>query len=253
MPLFTALPFCTPKSVENLKIFSINSWKSAQSMFYIRLMCLHQTTEWYYNTPFDVSEQSHAMRLGEWSHSGKVTWRAGCCWLNETAFLLVLYKIYFVWTSDVTTVSNDKGNILQTLCKTSLKKTILLCCANAWIGTCAMFPVIPKWYCCFSVVQSFQFEITTYMTYLQGKHSQSVDRKFSYHECWCYIISIKLFSTYKLVIVTPCAGIKQFIVCTGAVGELKKLKIQKEIPFFKIHKVPFYHLGHNPAAIQISL
>ena len=38
MPLFTVLSFQTPKLAENLKIFSINSWKSPQCMFYIRLM-----------------------------------------------------------------------------------------------------------------------------------------------------------------------------------------------------------------------
>ena len=32
---------------------------------------------------------------------------------------------------------------------------VLLCSANAWIRTHAMFPMIPKWCCCFSVVQSF--------------------------------------------------------------------------------------------------
>ena len=37
MPLFTVLSFHTPKSAENLKIFSINSWKSTQSHV------LHQT------------------------------------------------------------------------------------------------------------------------------------------------------------------------------------------------------------------
>ena len=36
MPLFTVLSFRTPKSAENLKIISTNSWKSAQCMFYIR-------------------------------------------------------------------------------------------------------------------------------------------------------------------------------------------------------------------------
>ena len=34
-------------------------------MFYIRLMCLRQTTEEYYTTHLNVSEQRHAMWLGE--------------------------------------------------------------------------------------------------------------------------------------------------------------------------------------------
>ena len=63
----------------NLKIFSINSPKSAQFMFYIRVMYVRQTTEGDYITPFDVSKQRHAMRPGELSHSGKVMWHARCC------------------------------------------------------------------------------------------------------------------------------------------------------------------------------
>ena len=69
---------------------------------------------------------------------------------------------------------------------------VLLCSVNAWIGTRAMFPVILKQCSRFSVVQSFQFEITTLLTYLQGKHSRSIDQKYNYRECWCYIICIKL-------------------------------------------------------------
>ena len=70
------------------------------------------------------------------------------------------------------------------------KKWVSLCSANAWIGTHVTFPVILKRCCRFSV-QSFQFEFTTHLMYLQGKHSQSVDRKYNYRECWCYIIRIK--------------------------------------------------------------
>ena len=99
---------------------------------------------------------------------------------------------YLVGTSDITTISNDRGNIHQISCKTSLKKKrVSLCSANAWIGTHATFPVIPKRCCRFSVVQSFQFEFTTHLTYIQGKHSLSIDRKYNYRECRCYIIRIK--------------------------------------------------------------
>ena len=91
---------------------------------------------------------------------------------------------YLVGTSDITTISNDRGNIHQISCKTSLeKKRVSLCSANAWIGTHATFPVIPKRCCRFSVVQSFQFEFTTHLTYIQGKHSRSIDRKYNYREC----------------------------------------------------------------------
>ena len=70
-----SLSVCTPRSLENLKIILINSWKSTQCMFYIRPLYLRRTTEGDYNTPFSVSEQRHAMRPGKWRHSGKVTWR----------------------------------------------------------------------------------------------------------------------------------------------------------------------------------
>ena len=42
--------------------------------------------------------------------------------VNKTRLLSCLYKIYFVGTSDVTTISNNQGNILQALCKTLLEK-----------------------------------------------------------------------------------------------------------------------------------
>ena len=31
--------------------------------------------------------------------------------------------------------------------------------------------------------ESFQFEFATHLTYIQGKHSQSIDRKYNYREC----------------------------------------------------------------------
>ena len=100
---------------------------------------------------------------------------------------------YLVGTSDITTISNDWGNILQILCKTSLekKKRVSLCSASAWIRTHATFLVILKRCCHFSVVQSFQSEFATHLMYIQGKHSRSIDRKYNYRECWCYIINIK--------------------------------------------------------------
>ena len=111
---------------------------------------------------------------------------------NGIAFWFVLWKILLVGTSDITTISKDQGNILQISCKTSLKKKrVSLCSANAWIGTQATFPVIPKRCCRFSVVQSFQFKFATHLTYIQGKHSRSIDRKYNYRECWCYIIRTK--------------------------------------------------------------
>ena len=89
---------------------------------------------------------------------------------------------YLVGMSDVITISNDRGNILQTSCKISLKKNKYCCVVRMHGSEHATFPVIPK-QCCRFLVQSFQFKITTHLMYLQGKHSQSVDRKYNYREC----------------------------------------------------------------------
>ena len=150
--------------------------------------------------------------------------------------------------SDVTTISNDQGDILQNSCKTSLKKKrVLLCSANAWIRTHAMFQVIPKRCCCFSVVQSFQFEITTLLTYLQGKHSRSVDRKYNYHECWCYIIHIKwFFSAYKSLIVTPCA-------CDLFVSKVTKITRFMDVHFWQSFFSAFFSVWWLYLEINHSL
>ena len=93
MPLFTVLSFHTPKSAENLKIFSINSRTSAQCKFYIRFM--------YYIRPLKETT-THLLMF-----PNKDT---PCSWENEviqersydmldvvdkkeTAFSFVLYKI----------------------------------------------------------------------------------------------------------------------------------------------------------------
>ena len=150
----------TPRFAENLKIFSINSWKSAHCMHYIRLMCLHQTTEEYYNIPFNVWP-------GQWSHSGKVMWHAGCC--RKTRWLSGLFwrrkKIRCFSEHQILQQCKTIGEIFLDFVQNFSKKKkirVLLCNANAWIGTHAMFPVIPKRCCRFSV-QSFQFKITTHL------------------------------------------------------------------------------------------
>ena len=96
-----------------------------------------------------LTKSRHAARRMKSFRKGHVT-----CWMLSIkwdCFLVCFVQNirYFVGTSAVTTISNDQGNILQTLCKTSLKKT--LCNANTWIGTHAMFPMILKWCCHFSV------------------------------------------------------------------------------------------------------
>ena len=61
------------------------------------------------------------------------------------------------------------------------KKRVLLCSANAWIGTHATFLLIPN-----AVIFWF------FKVFSSSKHSWSFDQKYNYRECWCYIIRIKL-------------------------------------------------------------
>ena len=127
--------------------------------------------------------------------------------------------------SDITTISNDQENILQISCKTSLKKKwVSLCSANAWIRTHATFPVIPKRCCRFSVVQSFQLKFATHLTYIQGKHSWSIDWNYNYCECWCYQYKT-MFSAYKSVIGSPCA-------CDLFVSKVTKITRYMDVRFW---------------------
>ena len=98
-------------------------------MFYVRPLYRRRITEGDYNTPFDVSEQRHPMRPGKWMHSGKVTWRSGCCRWKRDCFLVCFVQNIrcLVGTSEITTISNDRGNILQISCKTALKKNEYRC------------------------------------------------------------------------------------------------------------------------------
>ena len=99
---------------------------------------------------------------------------------------------YFVGTSYVTTVSNDWGNILDFMQNFAEKKREYCCVVQMYgLEHTQCFWWFPKRCCHFSVVQSFQFEITTHLTYLQGKQLWSIDQKYNYRECSYYIIRIK--------------------------------------------------------------
>ena len=126
---------------------------------------------------------------------------------KETCFLVCFVQNirHLVGTSDITTISNDRGNILQISCKTLLKKKqVSLCSANAWIGTHVTFPVILKRCCRFLVVQSFQFELATHRMYIQGKHLWWSKIQLSWVLMLYYPYKM-MFSAYKSVIVSPCA------------------------------------------------
>ena len=95
-------------------------------------------------------------------------------------------------------------------------KQVLLLSTNAWIGTHAMFPVIPKRCCHFSVVLSFQFEFTTHLTYLQGTFMIIRSKIQLSWVLMLYYPYKTMFSMYKSVIVTPWA-------CNLFVSKVKKI------------------------------
>ena len=112
---------------------------------------------------------------------------------------------YLVGTSGITTVSNDRGNILQISCKTSLKKNtrVSLCSANAWIGTHTTFPVIPKRCSCskFSVfLVCNTSDVHTGQTFAINWSKIQLS--------WVLMLYYPyktIFSAYKTVIGSPCA------------------------------------------------
>ena len=82
---------------------------------------------------------------------------------------------------------------------------VSLCSANAWIRTHATFPVIPKRCCCFSVVQSFQFEFATHLTHTGQTFAISWSKIQLSWVLMLYYPYKTMFSMYKSVIVSPCA------------------------------------------------
>ena len=111
--------------------------------------------------------------------------------------------IYLVGTSDITTISNDQGNILQISCKTSLKKRVPLCNASAWIGTHATFLVILKRCCCFFGCSKFSVRVCN------SSDVQTFVISWSKIQLlWVLMLYYPyktMFSAYKSVIVSPCA------------------------------------------------
>ena len=104
------------------------------------------------------------------------------------------------------------------------KTQVLLCSANAWIGTHTTFLVIPRQCCHFSVVQSFQFEITTHLT------GQTFAINWSKIQLsWVLMLYYPyktMFSVYKSVIVTPCA-------CDLFVSKVTKITRYMDVHFFQ--------------------
>ena len=109
---------------------------------------------------------------------------------KETAFSFVLYKILDILEGRwILQQYQTIGEIFfRFRAKTSLKKNEYHCVVQMHgLEHTQRF----RWFQSNAVVQSFQFEFATHLTYIQGKHSRSIDRKYNYRECWCYIIHIK--------------------------------------------------------------
>ena len=172
MPLFIVLSFHTQKLAENLKIITINSWKSTQCMFYIRFMYVRQTTEGDYNTPFRCFQTKTRHATGRMKAFSKG--HVSCRMLSIKKRLLsrLFCTKYYISYRDVRFYNNIKwagkysSDFMQNFAEK--KRRVLLCSANTWIGTHATFPVILKQCCHFSVVHSFQFEFATHLMYYRA-------------------------------------------------------------------------------------
>ena len=130
---------------------------------------------------------------------------------------------YLVGMSDVTTVSNDRGNILQISCKNiAEKKRVSLCSANAWTGTHATFPVIPK-QCCrskFSVRVCNTSDVHTGQTFAINWSKIQLS--------WVLMLYYPyktMFSAYKSMIVSPCA-------CDLFVSKVTKISRYMDVRFW---------------------
>ena len=159
-------------------------------MFYIIFMYVHQTIEGDYNTPwcFRTKTRHAARRMKAFRKCHMMCWML----LMKKRLLSRLFVQnirYLVGTSDVTTISKSRGNILQILCKTSLKQK-QYCCVAQMHGLEYMWHF--QWFWSNAVVlRSFKVFSASLQHIWQGKYLQSIDRKYNYCECWCYIICIK--------------------------------------------------------------
>ena len=156
---FHSTLFCTPKQVENFKIFSINSWKSAQcNVLQHAVPTLDHWRRVQHTFQCFWTKTCHVARRMKSFRKGHVT----CQMLSIKKRLLssLFCTKYSISCRDVRCYNNIKwsgkysSDFVQNFAEKN--KQVLLCSANAWIRTHVTFLVIPKRCCCFSVVQSFQ-------------------------------------------------------------------------------------------------
>ena len=126
MPLFTVLSFRTPKSAENLNIFSEKAHSvcsTSEWCAYVRP--LKETTTHlsvFPNKDTPCGRENEVIQERSRDVPDVVDKKRDCflvCFVQNIRYL--------VGTSDVTTISKDQGNVLQILCKTSLEKREYCC------------------------------------------------------------------------------------------------------------------------------
>ena len=110
--------------------------------------------------------------------------------------------------SDITTISNDWGkyssDFMQNFAEKKEKK-VSLCSANAWIGTHAMFPVIPKWCWFFFSFSKFSVRVCNTSNVHTGQTFAISWSKIQLSWMLMLYYPYKMmFSAYKSEIVSPC-------------------------------------------------
>ena len=127
--------------------------------------------------------------------------------VNKMRLLSCLYKIlYFVGTSAVTTISNNQGNILQTLCKTSLKKNEY-CCVVQMHGSEHTWCF--RWFRSNAVIFQLFKVFSSSLQHIWRNTGQTFVINWSKIQLsWVLMLYYPykmMFSAYKSVIVSPCA------------------------------------------------
>ena len=106
------------------------------------------------------------------------------------------------------------------------KQQVSLCSANAWIGTRATFPVIPKWCCWFFGCSKFSVRVCNTSNVHTGQTFAISWLKIQLSwRLMSYYPYKMMFSAYKSVIVTRCA-------CNLFVSKVMKITQYMDVHFW---------------------
>ena len=147
--------------------------------------------------------------------------------------------------SDITTISNDWGNILQTSCKTSLKKNEY-CCVVQMHGS--EHTQCFRWFrsnaAVFRLLKIFSSRLQhIWHSYRANIRDQLIENTtiVSVH-----VLYKMMFSTYKSVIVTPCA-------CSLFVSKVTKITWYMDVRFWRLFFCAFFSVWWLYLEINHSL